>query len=367
MDLSTLKHRIKNISIPTDYQQEYKQALVELGRRNGSKYSINDCLIHVVDFLQNPYPLENLIHRMDTTNIKRAAICGLPVTKMFAEDELDRPFYYLDDESPCYYYSTTDVIVAEQYQKLPPEHQQRLIPLACGFNPVDRYAINHLEQLFKTYPGVFRGVGEILFRHDDLTMMTFGEPPRPNHVAMLPIYEFCAEKNIPIILHQNVTSVGIQQYPKYLPELEEVLRNFPKTRFHFTHCGVSRRIHAPYYAHMIDRLLCEYPLLTVDYSWVFFETMIMPHATPEAEWVSFTEKWSDRVLIGSDNVGDYSKLGVENSKFDIFLDALTPETRERVCRENFQRVYATFPRISIPSNEIPDISLLKEKLGTKSI
>jgi hypothetical protein len=32
----------------------------------------------------------------------------MPVTKLWSENEAESPHYYLDDDSPCYYYAFTD-------------------------------------------------------------------------------------------------------------------------------------------------------------------------------------------------------------------------------------------------------------------
>jgi predicted TIM-barrel fold metal-dependent hydrolase len=86
-------------------------------------------------------------------------------------------------------------------------------------------------------------------------------------------------------------------YPKYLHELEEILKEFPKTKIIFAHCGASRRVYAPYYRKMIERLLEEYPSLFIDYSWMVFEEIIAKTKESLKEWVELTEKFSDRILI----------------------------------------------------------------------
>ena len=89
-----------------------------------------------------------------------------------------------------YYHSYTDVIVAEMVRSLPAEQQGRLYPLICGFNPVDRYALRHIQRVYAQYPQVWSGIGEILLRHDDLTAFTYGETARANHPALWPVYQF---------------------------------------------------------------------------------------------------------------------------------------------------------------------------------
>lgn len=318
---------------------EQNTALESLSRVSGPIYPMIDSHVHVVDFTQKISSLKELIGYMNTTNVKKAVVFGLPVTKQHLETERDRPVYYLDDESQVYYYSMTDVILAEEYLKLDVEERGRLYPTICGINCADRYAIEHIRRMFETYPGVFRGIGEVFFRHDDLTLMTPGEVPRPNNRTMFPVYEFCSEYGLPISVHHNITSVGISGYPKYLHELEEMLQNFPKLKVVFCHAGASRRVNAPYYTKMIDRLLREYPGLYVDYSWVVYDEMIYKNKRLQTDWLDLTERYSERVLIGSDVIGNFEKMGVINSRFNPFLEALTEKARQNVCIQNAERLW----------------------------
>jgi hypothetical protein len=92
---------------------------------------------------------------MDKSNILASVIFGLPVVKIRDENERERPGYYLDDDNGCYYYSNTDVIVANEYLSLSKKDRKRFFPLLCGFNALDVNAVKHIEATFKAFPGVF--------------------------------------------------------------------------------------------------------------------------------------------------------------------------------------------------------------------
>jgi len=156
-----------NESIPTWTRQA--QAHGSLAPLKGSIYPLIDAHLHVVNFMQETPGGEALLYCMDAANVGRAVIFGLPVSKLWASGEREAPDYYLANDAPCYYYSYTDVTVAEMVRSLPVEQQARLYPLICGFNPVDRYALRHIERVYAQYPDVWSGIGEILLRHDDLT------------------------------------------------------------------------------------------------------------------------------------------------------------------------------------------------------
>ena len=204
---------------------------------------------------------------------------------------------------------------------------------------MDRYAIRHVERLYAQYPDVWSGIGEALLRHDDLTSFTFGESARANHRGLYPIYEFAGQYDLPVLVHQNVTSVTKFDHPVYLYELEEAVREFPRTRFVFAHCGVSRYIDVPFYYQMIERLLDQYPNLCVDYSWLVYDVFICPHGAPNAHWIALTEKYSDRICLGSDLVTKFEELGPELQRYDVFLDQLSETARTNLCWKTAERIY----------------------------
>lgn len=326
-----------NEQIPTWTRDPQKRG--SLTPLRGSKYPLIDGHLHIVNFIQDTPGGEALMYNLDRANVGKAVVFGLPVTKMWAEWEREHPDYYLADDARCYYYSHVDDIVAELVRALPPEQQGRLFPLMCGFNPNDRYAIRHVERLYKQYPDVWSGIGEILARHDDLTALTYGEPARSNHRSLWPVYEFAADYDLPVLLHQNVTSISHSDYPVYLYELEEAVRDFPRTRFILAHCGMSRRVNVPFYHKMVERLLDQYPNLCVDYSWIIFDVAICPEGKPSPVWLELTEKYSERICLGSDIVARFERLGPELQRYDVFLDELSETARANVCWRTAERLY----------------------------
>jgi hypothetical protein len=305
----------------------------------GSRYALTDAHLHIINFIQETPGGEALLYYMDRANVGKAVVFGLPVSKMWAAWEREAPDYYLANDAACYYYGYTDVIVAELVRSLPPEQQARLYPLICGFNPVDGYALRHIERLYDQYPDVWSGIGEVLLRHDDLTAFTYGETARANHRALWPVYQFAADHDLPVLLHHNVTSVSKSDHPVYLWELEEAVTEFPRTRFVFAHCGMSRRVDVPFYYQMVDRLLAQYPNLYVDYSWIIYDVSICPEGRPSPDWLALTEKYSDRICIGSDLVTRFERLGPELQRYDVFLDRLSEAARADLCWRTAERIY----------------------------
>ena len=326
-----------NEQVPTWQREPGKPG--SLAPLRGSRYPMIDGHLHVINFAQETPGPEALIAAMDGSNVGKAVIFGLPVAKLWAEWDRETPDYYLANDARCYYYGYTDVLVADLVQSLPPEQQQRLYPLMCGFNPTDKLAIRDVKRLYERYPDVWCGIGELLLRHDDLTALTYGETARANHRALWPIYEFAQEHDLPVLMHQNVTSVSKSDHPVYLYELEEALRDFPRCRFVLAHCGISRRVNVPFYHQMVQRLLDQYPHVVVDFSWIIFDEIICPGGQPQEAWLELTERYSERICLGSDLVTRFERLGPELQRYDVFLDELSESARANVCWHTAERVY----------------------------
>lgn len=321
-------------------KEELEKKSKNLNKMKWCKYEMIDVHIHIADFKQETEGLKKLLYYMDKTNVKKAVIFWMPVTKIWTEEERDRPEYYLDDDNSCYYYWNTDNIVAREYLSLTKEEQKRFIPLLCWFNALDINCVQHIKETFNMFPWVFRWIWEVFYRHDDLTNLTYGEAPRMNSKAWLELLKFVSEYDIPLMIHNNITSPWVLDYPKYLHEMETALREYPRAKVILAHCWVSRRLNAPYYVKMIDRLLNEYPNLYVDYSWVVFDDIIAINNQSIKEWLELTEKFSTRIMIWSDILWNgFHKIWYINNKFNNFLDQLTKETRENICINNAEELF----------------------------
>ncbi len=132
--------------------------------------------LHFTDFLQNSDGFPALCQAMDLSGVESAVIFGMAMTKQW-DSTTSRPAYYLSNDSRCYYYSATDYLVAEELLAQPEHIRNRFYPFCCGFNGNDRFAADHVEQALRLYPKFWRGIGELMSRHDDLTALTYGEAP----------------------------------------------------------------------------------------------------------------------------------------------------------------------------------------------
>ncbi|GAB4455092.1 MAG: amidohydrolase family protein [Armatimonadaceae bacterium] len=306
-------------------------------------FTFVDAHLHYVDFLQKSDGMTCLLEQMDAANVSHAVLFGMPVMKEWSEWEHYEPFYYLGDNSRCYYYSMTDAIVGLHWQSLPEEQQKRIIPLLCGFSPVDRYAVQQVERTLDLFPDVFRGIGEILLRHDDLTNLLLSQPPRPNHPALRHVYRLAGKRNLPVLLHHDFSSVW-RRDGVYLPELREAVEQFPETTFIWAHAGYSRRIDVPNHTDHVEEMLSRYTNLYVDLSWLIFDEVMYRENQVSRRWHDLCERFSDRLCLGSDLTGHFDELPEKMWRYAPFLQTLSDSTRENLAHRTAKRVYGISPK-----------------------
>jgi len=299
---------------------------------------IVDAHLHFVDFIQESDGMQRLIAAMDAGRIAKAVIFGLPVKKKWDAAEKHAPHYYLDDNARCYYFQGTDEIVAEEFLRLPARVRRRFAPLVCGFNPTDKYAARDVKRMLDKY-AFWRGIGEVLCRHDDLTNMTNEETARVNHPALFDVYELSASRGLPVLIHHNSTSVSIHDGYEHLDELEEVLLRFPKTTFVWAHCGISRRVFHKNYQEMVSTLLDRHPHLYVDISWVVYDDVITTEHEPKKHWLETINRYADRFCLGSDLCGHFDHLGKSLSRYNGLLRRLSSRARNLLASGNAERIW----------------------------
>ena len=307
------------------------------------EYAYSDAHLHYVDFFQESAGMPALLAAMAKNRIEHVMISGIPVAKKWHEDEPKRPRYYAGDDADAYWYSATDVWVADAVKQLSAKQREHFHPFLSGFNPNDKNSAAHIQRMLDLNPGLWQGIGEVFTRHDDLTALISGDTPRANNEALMRIYTLAAQHDLPVLVHSNITSKR-EKNPLYLAEIEQPLGQHPRTRFIWAHAGTSAEIHRhqtqmDFLLPTLTRLLATYPNLYVDLSW----SMLTPYLLDEQgrarpEWVALVERFPERFMLGSDVVGRFDKLGQELHSFEPFLDALPVEVAHKVAKDNFLQV-----------------------------
>ncbi|MDL2267015.1 twin-arginine translocation signal domain-containing protein [Desulfovibrio sp. OttesenSCG-928-G15] len=297
------------------------------------EYTLVDAHLHYLDFIQGTDGFEQLVKKMDEAGVSHAVLFGMPMAKQWDEGAPNKPTYYLSNDSRAYYFSATDYMLMTDYMRQPDEIKSRFFPFAAGINPNDKFAAQHLRKVLEDFPGVFCGIGELMSRHDDLTALTYGEPPRANHPALLNVYDLAAEYSMPVLIHHNIAGSYMKE-PIYLQEMKEGLAHNRNTNIIWAHVGISRRVEIPALDVIADSMLSENANLYFDISWVVYDDYINKNEQSLEIWAALFEKHPGRFLIGSDKVGHWATYPNEITKYHVFLKLLSEGTRQKVCVEN---------------------------------
>ncbi len=338
----------------------------------GADYDIPmaDAHVHLLDFLQNGDYLQDgsivekqpgaalaagqrgkrieaLLWAMDRANVSHALVTGMPFLKKWAENESFRPSYYLDATSRVVRARDTDYHLAlaiDDFQRAGGEaarqQLERLYPCVSGFDGTDLGAVDMIAKRMKEFPGLFKCIGEVMSRHDDLTNLTTGERPRANHPALLRIFDFAGAHEIPVSVHHNIAPVSPgseSKAPLYLPELLDVFDEFPNTTFIWCHAGISRRIIVSDLVQQLDRVLAKHGNhVVIDLSWVVYPDYVLNDL---ASWTALIRKYPDNFVLGSDAVGRFGDYPDQIRIYDQLFDELVDKTViEKLARSTFLRI-----------------------------
>ena len=295
--------------------------------------TVVDGHLHYLDFLQRSDGFSALTKKMDACGVDSAVIFGMAMAKQWDENTEEAPTYYLSNDSRCYYYSGTDHLLLQALRKQPESVRNRFYPFICGINPNDRYAASQLRALLEMYPGEIYGIGEIMSRHDDLTALTYGEPPHADHPAFLEIFDLAAEYDIPVLIHHNISGVNIED-PIYLKEMQNALAHNRDAKIIWAHVGISRRINVPTLLKIADTMLKENENLYYDISWIVFEDYINKDKASLKDWAKLIEKYPDRFIFGTDKVGHWDTYPQEATKYMPLIEQLSDETADKLLGGN---------------------------------
>ena len=304
------------------------------------RYDIVDSHLHYVDFLEKSDGFPALVRAQDMSGVSQSVIFGMGIAKQWDEHTPKAPSYYLSNDSRCYYYSGTDFILAEELLAQPASTRERFFPFICGINGNDRFAADHIEQLLRLYPNFWCGIGEIMSRHDDLTALTYGEPPHLDHPAFLDVFDLGAQEGLPVLVHHNITAQSCEDV-LYLDELEAALQHNRDCNIIWAHVGISRRVEIQGLTQIADGLLERNPNCYIDISWVVYDYYMQDNFPNDYrdgntmdDWVALIEKHPDRLMIGTDKVGHWATYPAEVVKYYELLDKLQPETAAKLAKEN---------------------------------
>lgn len=307
----------------------------------------NDVHFHLTNYIQQGTDIHDFVKIMGTV-VGRVALFGIPLQQQwsYANSGDYAPTYYLQTDAPLYYYSFTDAYIAMSYRSLSKEEQARFDPMITGFNPADMYAVDHIRRVLHVFPGVFTGIGEFSIHKEFVSAKIAGETASLLNPALDRIFDFAGEVGLVVLIHNDmdVPFAKPGSKPAYLSQMKALLARHPKTTVIWAHTGLGRVVR-PVQGHAAE---LEAILKDSQFSHVYFdiswdEVAKYLTASPEAVRISadLINRYPDRFLFGTDEVapanqGQYLRVYYQ---YKPLWDALTPEAREKVQRENYIRLF----------------------------
>ncbi len=308
---------------------------------------LNDSHFHLTNYTQEGTDIHKLLEIMGT-KVGRVALFGIPLQQQWSyRNSGERaPTYYLESDSPLYYYSFTDAWIAMAYKSLTREQQARFDPMITGFNPADMYATDHIKRVLKTFPGVFTGVGEFSIHKEFVSAKIAGEVASLDDPALDRILDFCAESGLLVIIHNDLDTPFPKpgKPPAYLEQMRNLLKRHPKTTIIWAHTGMGRVVRpVERHAATLEEMLKDpaFNNLYFDISWIEVAKYIV--SSPEATRIAsdLFNRYPDRFLFGTDEVAptnqeEYLKI---YSLYDPLWKQLTKQASEKIRKGNYERLF----------------------------
>ena len=274
--------------------------------------------------------------------VGRAVFFGIPLQQQWSyrESGNDAPTYYLQSDSPLYYYSFVDAVTASEFLSLPKKEQARLDPMIIGFNPSDMYAADHVKRVLKTFPGVFEGIGEFTVHQGVCFVKARGSSPSLTDPALDRLLGFAEEAGLVVLIHNDIDTPfpKLGAKPAYLEQMRDLLARHPKPTIIWAHMGVGRVVR-PIKGHLLalEGLLKDPRFKHVNFDISWEETAKYVVATPETTQAVATlmNRYPERFLFGTDEVAPKSsqeELKVYR-QYDPLWKALDGSARDLIRRE----------------------------------
>jgi hypothetical protein len=308
---------------------------------------VNDSHFHLTNYVQEGTDIHKFLEIMGN-RVGRVALFGIPLQQQWSyrNDRLRKPTYYLESDSPLYYYSFTDAWIAMAYKSLTKQEQQRFDPMITGFNPTDLYATDHIKRVLRTFPGVFTGIGEFSIHKEFVSAKIAGEVASLDDPALGRILDFCAESGLLVIIHNDMDSPFPKpgKPPAYLEQMKNVIRRHPKTTIIWAHTGMGRIVRpVTHHAAVLEAMLKDpaYSNLYFDISWTEVAKYLV--SSPEATKIAadLINRYPDRFLFGTDEVAptnqaDYLKI---YTLYEPLWALLTKDASGKVRVGNYERLF----------------------------
>jgi len=322
-------------------------AQTQSGAAQTNDYLFNDSHFHLTNYIQEGINIRDFLKIMGD-KAGRVALFGIPLQQQWSYrvDGERKPTYYLNSDTPLYYYSFTDAWIAAAYKSLSKEEQARFDPMITGFNPSDMYAADHVRRVLEAFPGVFSGIGEFSVHKEFVSAKVAGEVASLQDPALDRLIAFSSEVGLVVLIHNDIDTPFAKEGspPAYFEQVKALFKRHPKATFIWAHIGVGRIVRpARAQGALIEQLLKDPQFSHVHFDISWSEVAKYAVATPESARAvaEVINRYPDRFLFGTDEVAPPSQetyLRVYH-QYARLWKLLDPETSEKVRRGNYERIF----------------------------
>jgi hypothetical protein len=310
-------------------------------------YFFNDSHFHLTNYIQEGINIRDFLSIMGN-KAGRVALFGIPLQQQWSYrvDGEQKPTYYLNSDSPLYYYSFTDAWIATAYKSLSKEEQARFDPMITGFNPSDMYAADHIRRVLTAFPGVFSGIGEFSIHKEFVSAKVSGDVASLQDPALDRLIDFCAEVGLVVLIHNDIDTPFAKEgsQPMYFEQVKALFKRHPKATFIWAHIGVGRIVRpATAQGALIEQLLKEPAFNHVNFDISWSEVAKYAVATPESAKAvaDVINRYPDRFLFGTDEVApsDQETYLRVYHQYAPLWKLLDTKTSEKVRKGNYERIF----------------------------
>jgi hypothetical protein len=318
-----------------------------LSAAGAGPFVVNDGHFHLTNYVQEGIDIRKFLGLMGD-QVGRAALFGIPLQQSWSHRVSgdNAPTYYLQADTPLYYYSFTDAYIAMAYRSLAPAEQARFDPMITGFNPADMYAADHIKRVLTTFPGVFTGIGEFTIHKEFVSSKVAGEIASLKDPALDRILDFAAETGLLVLIHNDIDvpfpKPGAK--PAYLEQMRDLLLRHPKTPIIWAHMGVGRIIR-PIASHIdeVEDILKDprFAHVNFDISWDEVAKYVTASPATVDAVAALINRNPDRFLFGTDEVAPPSQESYLKvyRQYAPLWEKLTPAASAKVRTGNYARLF----------------------------